>query len=121
MRARGSSLRWVLVAITWLFVVRCGPYGDFREDELECEQAVARLTSCCPGFKPEAISCDYSTGCGITDYPALTIDESHCVQNESCPSLQGTGVCDRAQVAQPHEIDTITGDGGPSANPTVCP
>ncbi len=101
--------------IALLFVTRCT--DGFREDELECEQAADQLAKCCPTFQPMNLNCSYSSGCG-TSYPALTVDESQCIESESCEKLVASYVCDRAVAALPIQS---TGDGGLTEHEQVCP
>lgn len=85
---------------------------QFREDVLRCEDALARLQSCCPGFDPSPIDCHYfhsSEGCGggTTDVrPALSVDESKCIAVTSCEALVTNGICERAQLARETRIST---------------
>ena len=80
--------------------------NGFREDEVECEQAVNRLRDCCPGFNSSAVNCNYSEQLDCSDsvtareYPALSLDESRCVQSTSCAAMIETGICARAQNAK---------------------
>jgi hypothetical protein len=68
-----------------------------REDELECEEAVAHLEQCCPALDVRLISCTYdNSGCGPT-YPAIAIPEAKCIRHEGCDELVATQVCTRAQ------------------------
>ncbi|MGC4122974.1 MAG: hypothetical protein QM765_52075 [Myxococcales bacterium] len=87
-----------LIGLTALLSLTCG----IREDELRCEEAVAHLSRCCPGFVPSQIDCYYATGCG-TVYPALDIEESRCVSAMSCEAIVAAGVCSRAQTARPDD------------------
>jgi hypothetical protein len=116
-------------------------HDNFREDVIMCEDAVAYLSSCCPGFNADAITCyyayDYSPGnCSTyatvdTVDPALSIDESRCILARTCDTLRGDGVCDRAQTATPYAShtggncedcggDLPTGDTS-SSHAAVCP
>ncbi|HEY3450198.1 MAG TPA: hypothetical protein VGK67_27840 [Myxococcales bacterium] len=85
----------IAVGLTALLALTCG----IREDELRCEEAVAHLADCCPGFDPTQIDCYYSTGCG-TIYPVIDIQESRCVSGMKCEDLVAAGVCSRAQAAR---------------------
>jgi hypothetical protein len=104
----------LVAALLLPLITRCS--GGWRQDELECEQAANQLLKCCPGFDPSTLSCSYSTGCG-TSYPALTVAESECIDNESCETLVATGVCARASDSLPIQ----TTDGGLTEHPGVCP
>jgi hypothetical protein len=112
-RARPRSTLLIPMVLL-LFVTRCS--SGWRQDELECEQAANQLIKCCPGFDAESLSCTYSEGCG-TSYPALTVADSRCIDNESCDTLVATGVCTRAAEALPIQ----TTDGGLTNHPQVCP
>ncbi len=78
-----------------LFTSQCT--GGFREDEIECEQAMHRLEECCPGFQADQASCTYAQNVDSTDVPAFSINESHCIQDQDCNQLLASGVCMRAQ------------------------
>jgi hypothetical protein len=84
-----------------------------REDELLCEEAAAHLAHCCPGFVATSLSCSYTSGCGSTTYPALSVAASQCINGESCSALVAGNVCERAQQAHSvveYEASTTTGD-----------
>lgn len=70
--------------------------NGIRHDELACEEAVKHLGDCCPGLDTQKIACEYSTGCGSTFYPALTIDDAECIESEDCGTLRADGACARA-------------------------
>jgi len=87
--------------------------AGMREDEVLCEEAAAHLVHCCPGFDLSSLRCSYTSGCGSTTYPALSVPASQCINGESCDELVATGVCPRAQQAQAvteNEASTGTGD-----------
>jgi hypothetical protein len=95
-----------------------------REDELLCEEAAAHLQSCCPGFDVTSLSCSYTSGCGSTTYPALSIAASQCINGESCAALVSGNVCQRAQQAKSvveTEASTGTGSTGDEEFAEVCP
>ena len=119
-------------------VIACGPGKEdddqFREDTLTCEEALAHLQECCPGFDPAAVACRYyfssDSGCGITtenkEEPAFDLPESRCIRNKSCADLVGDKVCPRAQKAVQYIDRSTTSVGGsPSkvhqTHPPVCP
>ena len=93
-----------------LLAVTCG----IREDELRCEEAVAKLVECCSGFVATEIGC-YYTGCGTS--PAITIEESRCISSQTCAVIVSSGVCARAQLAKPN--DEFPTDS--SYRQVVCP
>jgi hypothetical protein len=117
MGTRTPSLpTWSRVAVAsvvaLLFASRCD--GGLSQDELECQQAVNQLADCCPGFDPDGVGCRYSETCNAS-YPAFTVAESNCIENESCSQLVASNVCARA-------IDLAnnqTSDGSPTGPP--CP
>lgn len=101
-------------------VLACG--NPLREDELECEEAVAVLATCCPGFDyAKAVGCQYiDRGCDGASYPGLPIGDARCIRGESCRQIVTSGVCDRAQRAG--EITVTSGDyRSEPASRGVCP
>src|SRR5262249_22298212 len=111
---------------------------QFREDVIWCEDAVAHLAACCPGFDPTKIACRYyfshTSGCGTetttSTEPAFTEDESKCLQHTSCHDLVTNGVCERAADAGAARTTTTTvstNDGAagtnvvPPSRDAVCP
>ena len=90
--------RWpscLAAAVLLALAVRC-----LRPDEMHCENAVARLVDCCPGFTAKQVSCEYVEGCGAT-YPAISEDDARCIAGEGCAALVADGVCAAAATAQP--------------------
>jgi hypothetical protein len=96
--------------------------GSIRQDQLECEEAVTKLSQCCPNFDASPIQCVYdSDGCNTT-YPDLDIPTSECIRGESCATIVSTGVCARS--LQGHPVYTPEDDDSESegpATPGVCP
>jgi len=85
----GSSLLLVVQSFT-------GPsLAEFRQDEVECEEAVAHLVECCPGFSLQSVSCTHVTsdGCDQERQPALDVNESRQVRSLSCGELQKSTWC----------------------------
>jgi hypothetical protein len=118
MRSWRHIPRSVVIAGAVLVALAC---GDLREDELECEEAVSKLISCCPpDFDPSSIQCNFDTGCGSTTFPDLDEDTSRCIRDESCDTIVSSGVCDRAAHSQAMSV-TAGEDGGGPATPGVCP
>jgi hypothetical protein len=108
--------------------------GGIQQVEIDCEEAVAYLTTCCPGFDANALGCASSQntttdGCDTTTtttYPALTSSEVSCIRGETCEALVASGVCARAQAAREYTVTTTTGDDAAttstgSEDPGVCP
>lgn len=103
-RRRGARL----ALFGLVLVITLGHCYGLREDELRCEEAVAHLLDCCPGFDPQSVSCTYSTGCG-THLPELTIEESRCIDRTTCATILGSNICQRAAAK------------AGSTGPQVCP
>jgi hypothetical protein len=103
-----------------------GDYSCLREDEIDCEKAVAWLQTCCPGFaQHETLQCVFSDTCGVTE-PAISISDSQCILGEGCEELQASGICERAQNLKSPSTSVIIGRGGaggsgPPAPNMVCP
>jgi hypothetical protein len=113
-RARYSWVRTVLAALGFTLLVAG---GGLREDELECEQAVAKLQGCCPDYADAQIECHHSTICGLTE-PALSIAESQCIAQLSCEEIVARDLCARTKdLESPHD----DADGGFVSHPPVCP
>jgi len=126
-------------------------YGDgttvddqqLREDVVTCEEAVAHLEKCCPGFVAEELACKHSVttkepSCDATggyskdkEDPALDLAESHCILATDCDSLARQGICGRAQAARAQRSGTsyYEEEGEPQSaektystpHPKVCP
>jgi hypothetical protein len=106
------------IVVAWVTTVllACG----LRQDELECEEAVAVLNHCCPNFPDSQVSCVYGdVGCS-TVYPDISIAESQCIRAESCDELVSSGVCARTeQQAAAHPQPGGASDAGGWEG--VCP
>ena len=108
---------------------------NFREEVLLCEEAVAKLDTCCPDVDWSTVRCDYrhtttggcSDGTADLEDPALNLGESHCVLDTSCEEIQRSGVCTRAKAAQPYLTKVRRSPNGPDtdlgsrSHPPVCP
>lgn len=93
-------------------------FGGLREDEVKCEEAVARLQTCCPGFEEIAtIRCEYSTICGTT-LPALYVPESECILAMECEDIVKSGICERTAHLQSPGTDS---EGNSTSHEEVCP
>ncbi len=105
---RWSARRPVLLAVILgaLSATQC-----LRQDEVECEEAVARLSECCPRFDAKAISCRYQEGgcMARTLYPTLTPAESECILEKSCAELLSQKTC--AAIARKSAVDVATYQG----------
>jgi len=107
--------------------------NQWREDVIQCEEAVARLQKCCPGFDASRVLCNYyysyNSGCGSSETnttdPALNESESRCVLATTCDDLVAKKICDRAQEATTYTTHVVTGDASAAINdkkthPPVC-
>jgi hypothetical protein len=125
--------RWRRRFTVALFLAFAVPLAcGFGGDEFSCEDAVARLQSCCPGFDPTQVDCTFSAsnqGCNSYPvYPELDEAQSTCIRNESCEALRNNGVCERAEkLPTPTEwqddAQLTSPDAGPveDLTPVVCP
>ncbi len=110
---RLRSAGWLMAALAAL--AACG--DELNEEELDCEEAVAYLEDCCPGFSGARLSCVYESGAGCSaTTPDLGIRESRCIRARSCSGLVRSGVCQRAQamVSNPSGVQ-------PSESGELCP
>jgi hypothetical protein len=80
---------------------------QFRQDTILCEEALAHLMTCCPGFDSSQIQCTYyfsDDGCddqSETILPSFDVAQSTCIGDTSCIALAASGICARA----------VSGDG----------
>jgi hypothetical protein len=110
--------------------------NNFRPDVIECEDALSRLETCCPGFDAAPVLCNFyydkSGGCGPVETnsvkPAFDESESRCIRDRSCDALVREKVCERAQAARAYTTVSSTGStygSSPSATTVthraVCP
>jgi hypothetical protein len=108
--------RWIRLALGALALSTLVAGGGLRQDELDCEQAVAHLQECCPDFGTATIACVSSRGCDVSE-PALSIQESQCVIDRACADLVASGLCAATHdLESPHEDDT----GTLVTHPPVC-
>jgi hypothetical protein len=95
--------------------------GGLREDEIDCEEAVAHLDECCPGFaKATSMSCTFGTGCEQS-LPELTVDESRCVTAASCDEIRSRNLCETLKHVMSPDDAPADGVGGLPVRPRVCP
>lgn len=88
-----AQARLVSLCIAVLSLFHC---ADFRESEFECEHAVAHIEECCSGFETgDPDFCRYIDGgtCGVDQEPALSLEESRCIQSAGCESIIRSGFC----------------------------
>lgn len=91
--ADGARRRRGRVGAVTLLVVVVVSCGSIDDEELQCEEAVARLEDCCPSFEPRRFNCR-PNGCNGTP-PALTEDAAECIRERGCSELRSSGSCDR--------------------------
>jgi len=110
----------LLIAAGIAVLFACG--DPLRQDELDCEEAVSVLETCCPGFQASQLQCVYNNqGCSGTTYPALSTGDSACIRSETCATLVSSGVCSRAQSARGYTLGgSSSPDEGTPPSP-VCP
>ena len=70
-----------------------GAHVAFREDELLCEEAVARLKECCTDAELLGVDCVHNPGCQ-TSAPTISPEESECIRSRSCAQLRRQSTCD---------------------------
>lgn len=85
----------LLALFTFLGLGAAVASSAIREDELQCEEAIAHVVSCCPGFAPEAVDCSRGEGCEVSEGPTLDAAEGRCVRARSCSELRDDGLCER--------------------------
>jgi len=107
---------WLRLALSAAALSTLVAGGGLRQDEIDCEQAVAHLQDCCPDFGTATIACVSSQGCDVSD-PALSIAESQCILDRSCESLIASGLC-----AATHDLESRhqDDDGTLVSHPPVC-
>jgi hypothetical protein len=66
----------------------------FRVDVIGCEEAVAHLEACCPGYDGKRVRCNYNPGACGTTYPQIRESQSDCIRSQSCDAIQKSGSCD---------------------------
>src|ERR1700761_6019438 len=89
--------RWLRRAVAVLGLSTLVANGGLRQDELDCEQAIAYLQGCCPDFGGATVACSYDSGCGTTVSTALSIEESQCILSESCSQIVASGLCEKVK------------------------
>lgn len=89
--------RSALFALAGLGLLSHVAGNSFREDELECEQAIAHLVDCCPDFPAGSVQCVYDEGCGTVTETALSVAESRCIERKSCDDVRASGLCEKVK------------------------
>ena len=90
-----TSYKWWLGALCTLMLLlprAAAPRSAIRETELECEEAVAHLAKCCPGFDAKKVNCEHIApqGCDGGHEPELDVDTSRAVRRLSCAETHDT-------------------------------
>src|SRR6187455_3112545 len=86
--------RLLLGAVASLAVT--GPScGQLTETELHCEEALAHLHECCPGFRPNEFACvkEEAEGCGCGREADLDLAISKQVLDLECDDLAAGNWC----------------------------
>ena len=89
--------RWVRVlAISFLCGFGLARCSAISEDEVLCEESVAKLRECCGGSFGSGVLCyhDDSNGCSASRLPHISRDRSLCILQRSCAELRAGGSCD---------------------------
>ena len=92
--ARGLWLRALALSFLCGFgLARC---DGLSEDEVLCEESVAKLRECCGASFGGGIECYHadSGGCAAPRRPAVSRDKSLCLLRHSCDELRNGGSCD---------------------------
>ncbi|HTQ05266.1 MAG TPA: hypothetical protein VMI54_15490 [Polyangiaceae bacterium] len=87
--------------------VRSMPAPGLREDEVQCEEALARIQSCCRPLYASNLACVYVDhgDCNPPTLPDLSVDESHVVEQASCSDISAAGYCTEWFAHEPPEDD----------------
>jgi hypothetical protein len=77
--------------------VRRAPVPGLREDEVQCEEALAHLEACCGDAYDSNLSCKYvdNGSCNRDTYPDLAAQESRVLEDDSCSVVVAAGYCDQ--------------------------
>lgn len=112
---RRRFTRLVLVVALALPATQC-----LRQDEVECEEAVAHLADCCDDFDRSAVDCQYSDYCG-TSYPDLRPGESQCILDRSCDDIRKGDLCERVMSRPRNSTDDLIDWDASYPVGEVCP
>lgn len=76
--------------------VRSGPAPGLREDEVQCEEALAHIRACCGSAYRSNLSCSYvdEGDCNAPLLPDLSVQESRVLENDGCSAIIDAGYCD---------------------------
>jgi hypothetical protein len=116
---RQAVWRWVRRAACAAGLSALVASGGLRQDEIECEEAVAYLQGCCPDFSGATVACRHDSGCGVSVATALSVDESQCILAQSCAQIAAAGLCEKVKNLPSPSTDTW--DETSTSHPPVCP
>ena len=106
---RGHFQRSLPICVA-LFVGVALSCGEISEEEMVCEETVARLETCCPELDPRRINCVHAQSCNAELVPVLTLRASECVAEASCDELRSRGTCQRIRELsfEPYQFQSRT-------------
>jgi hypothetical protein len=117
--AQNTAWRWVQRVVCVLGVSTLVAGGGLRQDEVDCEDAIAYLQGCCPDFTGSTVACVHDEGCGEVTDTALSIAESQCITGDTCEQIVSAGICERVKnLASPTQDDV---NDTSTSHPPVCP
>ncbi len=133
-RTKRAGFTFVVVLLLRGGVACTHANENFREDVIDCEDAVAHVEACCPGVAaPEQACVRYSStesdDCGCdgengtsthteSTWPVLDVDASKAIAAMTCQEMAANDGCARvrAQVSAPNSKSTNTTCGGGSSS-----
>ena len=85
----------VLVAVGLGLIPGRSRAMGFDGDELECEEAVARLEQCCDGVSASIDCVDHRSGCLADEdgAPNISGPQSECLRALTCAEIRERGIC----------------------------
>lgn len=89
--------RWFrMLALSFLCGFGLARCSVIYEDEVLCEEGVAKLRECCGPSIGADILCyhDTANGCSRNRVPYISSDKSLCLLRSSCDQLRAGGSCD---------------------------
>jgi hypothetical protein len=89
-QGRATWRRAAALGAVVFLVFACGGIDD---NELNCEEALAHLFECCPGFEPRRFQCEVEETCSSRT-PDLYDDASTCIRELPCDELRRRGQCE---------------------------
>lgn len=105
-RTRAGAFARTLCALALVAILPAA----IPKNQLECEEAIAHLSECCPGLEASQVCGD---GCSpIT----LSEGESDCIRERDCESLRAAKVCERVEA-----LSKSAGAADAATPEAVCP